>query len=102
MAEVTSFTILAKLYSDLVRNMTSLAINYFSWFLVLVLTIYTLVPRLHHATLEELKEEIERGDSTDTRVRDRSQKEEVMTRQFKKAFSFDFGVTYTGQEGLPV
>jgi hypothetical protein len=56
------------------------------------------MPRLHHATLEELNEEIERRDW----ARARSQEQELMIKKLKEMLSSDFGVTFTGQEGLPV
>lgn len=95
MAEVTSLAKLAQLFMDLVRGLAALVIKHFSWLLVMVLTICILIPRRFHATLEELKEEIERRE---TRAAARNEEHELMIKEFKEAFSFSFGRACTGQE----
>jgi hypothetical protein len=77
------------------RNMTSFAIDHFSWVLVLVFIIYVLIPRIHHVTTEELKEEIERRDRATALNQAR---QEVMIKEIRESFSFNFWATYTGQE----
>jgi uncharacterized membrane protein len=75
--------------------MTSFTIDHFSWVLVLVLIIYVLIPRIHHVTTEELKEEIERRDRATALNQAR---QEVMIKEIRESFSFNFWATYTGQE----
>jgi hypothetical protein len=70
-------------YVGLARDVTSFVINHFSWLIILVLVICLSMPNLQHATIEELKEEVEKRE-TNTRARSQRSEEYERTLRFVK------------------
>jgi hypothetical protein len=58
-----SFEMITEFFVRLARNLTSLAINHYPWLIILVLAIFVTIPDLQRATLEELKEEVEKRET---------------------------------------
>jgi hypothetical protein len=93
------FTELYHFYVGLARDLTSLVINHFSWLIILVLAICLSMINLQHATIEQLKEEVEKRD---TEARARSQGHEEYGRMLVFVESLlRMDVAYAREECLP-
>jgi hypothetical protein len=93
------FTEIYHFYVELARDLASLVINHFSWLIILVLAICLSMPNLQHATIEQLKEEVEKRE---TETRAWSQAHEEYERILLCVESLRrMEVAYTREECLP-